>query len=262
MMITQNRWLFEAPLVHETASYGSPYTQQEYYNSALGEQEWRVTGEFETGSRPVGPHPEVNTPLPRSGPGFVSSKPTSRQFGLPATIRAIQAIGAIWQQAHPNGPRIGIRDISFQGGGSINDHKSHQKGIDVDIRPVRNDGQEDGTTFLSPTYSRPLTQELVNIIRANGILKVEFILFNDNKIKGMKPWKNHDNHLHVRYIPSSGGPIPPPSHQQPVRHRRHPAPGPRPPSSPSTAPTLITPKWMGSKPPGTTIYVNIPLGSE
>ena len=78
----------------------------------------------------------------------------------------------------------------------------------------------------------------------------------------MKPWKNHDNHLHVRFIPSSGGPIPPPSHQQPVRHRRHPAAGPRPPSSPSTAPTLITPKWMGSKPPGTTIYVNIPLGSE
>lgn len=65
-MITHNPWLFEAPLVHETASYGNPYTQQEYYNSALGEQEWGVIGEFETGSRPVGPHPEVKTPLPAS----------------------------------------------------------------------------------------------------------------------------------------------------------------------------------------------------
>jgi hypothetical protein len=55
----------------------------------------------------------------------------------------------------------------------------------------------------------------------------------------------------------------PPSRQQLMHHRRNPAVGLQPPLPPLTTPALSTPtKWMGSKPPGTTLYVNIPLGSE
>ncbi len=143
---------------------------------------------------------KVNTPLPRSGPGFYSYKPTAQQYGLPETIQALQAIGAAWQRAHPQGPRIGIGDISLRGGGPMRGHKSHQKGVDVDVRLVRNDGREEPTRYQSPQYSRALTQELINLIRANGILGVRYIFFNDPAVSGVTPWPNHDDHLHVRFI--------------------------------------------------------------
>lgn len=165
-------------------------------------------------------HPSINTPLPRSGPGFYSYKPTSQQYGLPETIQALQAIGSAWQKAHPQGPRIGIGDISLRGGGPMRGHKSHQKGVDVDVRLVRNDRREEPTRYQSPQYSRALTQELINRIRANGILGVRFILFNDPRATGVKPWPNHDDHLHVRFIapgtPSKSAPTPAPATTSPT----------------------------------------------
>ncbi len=65
--------------------------------------------------------------------------------------------------------------------------------------------------------------------------------------------------------PKVNMPIAPPSRQQPVHHRRNPAPGLQSSLPPLTTPPLSPPtKWMRSKnqPPGTTLYVNIPLGSE
>jgi hypothetical protein len=152
----------------------------------------------------LGPYPRVNTPLPKEGPGFYITRyehRKSRRFGLPETIQALKAIGAAWQRAHPRGPRIGIGDISFRGGGKMPPHVSHKKGVDVDTRPMRNDGKEASVRYQSPRYSRALTQELVNLIRANGVLRVRFILFNDPAVKGVKPWSGHDNHLHIRFYP-------------------------------------------------------------
>lgn len=145
-------------------------------------------------------NPKVNTPLPRSGAGFYSYKPAPQQYGLPETIMALQAIGSAWQKGYPQGPRIGIGDISLRGGGPMRGHKSHQKGVDVDIRLFRTDGREEPTRYQLPEYSRAMTQELINLIRANGILGVRYIFFNDPRATGVKPWPNHDNHLHVRFI--------------------------------------------------------------
>ena len=145
-------------------------------------------------------NPKVNTPLPQSGAGFYSYKPAPQQYGLPETIHALQAIGSAWQKGYPQGPRIGIGDISLRGGGPMRDHKSHQKGVDVDVRLFRTDGREEPTRYQFPEYSRAMTQELINLIRANGILAVRYIFFNDPRATGVKPWPNHDNHLHVRFI--------------------------------------------------------------
>jgi hypothetical protein len=143
----------------------------------------------------------IHTPLPASGPGYYSYTINSERYGIPETIQAIQAVGRAWQQAHPNGPRLGIGDISLQGGGPISGHKSHQKGVDVDIRLVRNDGTEGRVSYQDATYSRSLTQELVNRIINNGILRVQYIFFNDPAVKGVRKWPGHDNHLHVRFYP-------------------------------------------------------------
>lgn len=147
---------------------------------------------------------DVNTPLPTSGPGYYSYGSTSRQFGLSQTIQALQVIGAAWQQANPQGPRLGIGDISLKGGGLMSPHKSHQKGVDVDIRPVRNDGREASVNYQSPSYSRALTQELVNLIRSNGVLPVRYIFFNDSVVSEVTPWPGHNDHLHVRFTGSPG----------------------------------------------------------
>jgi hypothetical protein len=78
-------------------------------------------------------------------------------------------------------------------------HVSHDKGKDADIRLMRNDGQEKGTEYTSSTYSQSLTQELVDLIRANPIARVQYIFFNDPGVTGVKYWKGHHNHLHVRF---------------------------------------------------------------
>lgn len=165
-------------------------------------------GEFEGGppsgstASPTAANPAVGTLLPSSGAGYQSYVPASRRYGTVATIRALQAIGAAWQRRHPRGPRIGFGDISFRGGPSMPPHKSHRTGLDVDVRPMRNDGKEAPVTYKLPQYSHALTQELVNLIRANGVLPVAFIFFNGPGVTGVKPWKGHDNHLHVRFIGS------------------------------------------------------------
>lgn len=148
------------------------------------------------------PFPAVNVQLPTSGQGFYSySANKNKQFGLAKTIKAIQAIGAKWFSTHSAGPLIGIGNISLNGGGLMRPHKSHQRGLDVDIRLLRTDGAKVGITFRDASYSRQRTQDLVNVIRANGILSVNLILFNDPHVTGVQPAPGHDDHLHVRFNP-------------------------------------------------------------
>jgi len=146
------------------------------------------------------PFPNVNIQLPASGQGYYSySANRDKQFALGKTIQAIEAIGKIWFNNHRTGPLIGVGNISLNGGGLMHPHKSHQRGLDVDFRLLRKDGARVGVTYQAPAYSRSRTQELVNTIRANGVLQVDLILFNDSSVTGVQPWQGHDDHLHVRF---------------------------------------------------------------
>ena len=53
-----------------------------------------------------------------------------------------------------------------------------------------------GHRFLAKPGS---VQELVECIQSNGVLRVQFIFFNDSGIKGVRPQTGHHNHLHVRF---------------------------------------------------------------
>jgi peptidoglycan hydrolase-like protein with peptidoglycan-binding domain len=192
---------------------------------------------------PAGADRTVDTLLPRSGPGYQSYEPSSHQYGTADTIRALQAIGAAWQRNHPRGPRIGFGDISFRGGAPMSKHKSHRKGLDADVRPMRSDGKEAPVSHTDPQYSRALTQELVNVIRANGVLPVRYIFFNGPGITGVSPWEGHDNHLHVRFTASGAAPAAPraPSAAQPMQPaaKSSPAPAPRQPPSGAASPGTL-----------------------
>jgi hypothetical protein len=132
------------------------------------------------------------------GPGIFGYYSADKRYGTASTIAALIEVGRIWKLRR-GAPRVGIGDISLQGGGDIAGHDSHETGRDVDIRPLRNDGTEGPITWSQAKYSGDLTQELVDIIYANGVVKVNVIGFNDPNIQGCVNWNNHDNHLHVRF---------------------------------------------------------------
>ena len=68
-------------------------------------------------------------------------------------------------------------------------------------RPAPNEKRrtEGPVTWKQAKYSHSLTQELIDIIYANGVVIVKVIGFNDPNIQGCVNWVNHDNHLHVRF---------------------------------------------------------------
>lgn len=140
--------------------------------------------------------------MPASGPGFECYGPEHKRYGRSEVIRTITHIGTIWQKEYPDGPRIGVGNISYQAGGKMEPHKSHQKGIDVDLAPVASTHEEIALTWHSPKYSRKRTQQLVDLISNNLFVKVRTILFNDPDIRGVSPSVGHDNHLHVSFFPS------------------------------------------------------------
>lgn len=146
------------------------------------------------------PFPAVNIQLPALGQGYYSYSPYRwKQFGLAKTIQAIEAIASAWFSNHRSGPVIGIGNISLKGGGVMLPHSSHQRGIDVDFRLLRTDGARVGVRYQDRAYSRSRTQALINTIRANRVLPVERILFNDPHVTGVEPWQGHDDHLHVKF---------------------------------------------------------------
>ncbi|SFP01038.1 Peptidoglycan-binding (PGRP) domain of peptidoglycan hydrolases-containing protein [Amycolatopsis arida] len=100
---------------------------------------------------------------------------------------------------------VPLGDLSKEHGGSLNGHSSHQVGMDVDLWPIRSDGQQCSAgriTWRSSTYDRAATRKLVRDIRASAPGHVKLIFFNDPELirEGLtSEWANHDNHLHVRY---------------------------------------------------------------
>lgn len=163
--------------------------------------------EEETGAPTTVPtcgHPLVHTAMPASGPGFYSYTRASRRFGMAEVVEALMRVGAGWAAAYPRGPRIGMGDLSFRCGGAMPPHGSHRRGLDIDIRPVRSDGREGRVAYNDPGYSRALTQDLVNRLRANGRLRVQYIFFNDPGVTGVRTWPGHHNHLHVRFLTPAG----------------------------------------------------------
>jgi murein endopeptidase len=149
-------------------------------------------------------HPvRTHLDLPEDGSvavGLYMTHTTERLYGTAKAIQAILQVGLAWATAHP-GHAIGIGDISKRDGGQISGHASHRKGIDLDVRPLRTDGQRRRVTIHDAEYSRELTGKLIQAFVDNGIVPVTHVFFNDAALKKhpVQPWPNHDNHFHVRF---------------------------------------------------------------
>ena len=133
--------------------------------------------------------------LPRSGQGYYSYEPGNQQFGTAGTIQTILQIARTFYYNMPE-VQLGIGDISLIHGGSMRPaHMSHTSGLNVDIRPLRIDHKHSPCNYHESGYDRGLTQLLVSSFLAHR--NVARILFNDPQIRGVSPFRGHDNHLHV-----------------------------------------------------------------
>jgi peptidoglycan hydrolase-like protein with peptidoglycan-binding domain len=100
--------------------------------------------------------------------------------------------------------RIAVGDISLEHGGDIAGHETHERGLDIDIRPLRkaNDQCAHPTRWTSTAYDRAATRTMIKALRALGRGHVKLIYFNDPVLirEGLTRWHSgHDDHLHVRF---------------------------------------------------------------
>lgn len=142
----------------------------------------------------------VNVLLPPSGTGFVTyNRDGNDQYGTAQTIRALETIAARWAEKHPDIP-LSIGDISRSGGGKLEPHASHQRGIDVDFRPLRKDGQSAPTNFNAQAYDRERTREFIKLVKE--VYPNANIIFNDPVLIGeglTRAFKGHNDHVHVSF---------------------------------------------------------------
>jgi peptidoglycan hydrolase-like protein with peptidoglycan-binding domain len=100
--------------------------------------------------------------------------------------------------------RIAVGDVSLEHGGDIAGHETHERGLDVDVRPLRkaNDQCTHPTLWTSTAYDRAATRTMIKAFRALARGHVKLIYFNDPVLirEGLTRWHSgHDDHLHVRF---------------------------------------------------------------
>lgn len=145
---------------------------------------------------------DINSLLPEQGTGFVTFNRGNNgqfQFGQESTIEATTAVGEAWNANHAEQP-FSVGHISKKGGGNFDPpHKSHKLGVDVDVRPLRKDAQNEAVTISDAAFDQEATAELIALWWQKA--PVQLILFNDPKViaaGNSRFFDGHHNHFHVR----------------------------------------------------------------
>lgn len=154
-------------------------------------------------------------------------------YGTSHSVKAIKAALSRYKQtkAGKGGPQVHVGDISARGGGALRGHKSHQKGIDVDIGLVLKGSDANETRFrtgnagnLDIARTWALIKAFVDTadVRAvfldYGLQKLLYeharkqkvsestldVLFQYPRGRGrnfgiIRHWKGHKDHFHVRF---------------------------------------------------------------
>jgi Penicillin-insensitive murein endopeptidase len=128
-----------------------------------------------------------------------------RRYGSAKLIHLLLSVTKAYHDEHPNAARLVIGDISRLGGGPLDEHVSHQNGLDVDVYYPRVDQREVAPTTVAQV-DVPLAQDLLNLFLA---AKPEFVFVGPHlpQLHGpagvVEPLVGHDNHMHVRIYPPS-----------------------------------------------------------
>ena len=132
--------------------------------------------------------------LTPEGGSFYLYENQDRCWGTTLTLQSIRTLVAALR---PAGIVLGIGDISYAQGGRMPPHASHRRGIDVDIRPQREDETRAPVRISDPAYSHDRTKKVVEALAADDNL--DLIFFNDRRMPSVRFHEGHDNHLHCRF---------------------------------------------------------------
>ena len=122
-------------------------------------------------------------------------------WGTAETTAVLEAAGAAMVRAGDG--RVAVGDVSFEHGGDIPGHDTHERGLDADLRLMRraNDQCTARSNWRLASYDRAATRALVVAIRAAAPGRVKLVYFNDPVLVGeglTTRFVGHDDHLHVR----------------------------------------------------------------
>jgi hypothetical protein len=157
---------------------------------------------------PYGGYLVHGTQFPIHGPDWVTWNPVTdsvpnlpyRLYGNEHTIRTMISVFRAYRFDNPTAPRLVVGDISFRNGGTMDEHASHQNGLDVDIYYPRLD-RHLSAAIATSQIDLPLAQDLLNRFVAAGAQMI-FVGYSTG-LRGpggvVIPYPNHENHMHVRF---------------------------------------------------------------
>lgn len=182
-----------------------PETQTDASTADLPRIAWRTAS---SEGLPYAGHLHDATQLPVEGPDWVTWNPNTdsrpnlpgRLYGHERTIRTIIEVLAAYRKAHPKAPPVVVGDISFRDGGRMDQHVSHQNGLDVDFYYPRRDGWLQAPTSTAQ-IDRGLSQHLLDGFVAAGasMIFVGYAIDLRGPREVVIPYPNHENHMHVRF---------------------------------------------------------------
>jgi murein endopeptidase len=159
-------------------------------------------------------------PKERRGYFMLPQAPEQAGYYVYGTLNHVPGTGHLAQYAHPNlltlifqierawqaisDRQFGIGNISIDGGGEYDGHKSHRLGIEMDCRPVRKDkivGQVARCSYYDAgVYDREATTKLIRLFTTHPWVNI--VYFNDPEIQRVlgarvKSLRGHHDHFHV-----------------------------------------------------------------
>lgn len=168
--------------------------------------------------------PEAPKPQDSRSYFMLPQAPEEAGYYVYGTLRGMHGMGHLAQYAHPylltlifkiewewktiEERKFGIGNISIDGGLPYDKHKSHQKGIEMDCRPIRKDeliGQAARVSRFDKVYDQDATIKLIRLFVQHPMVKVVF--FHDDKVQQalgsrVRSLKGHDDHFHVAILES------------------------------------------------------------
>jgi peptidoglycan hydrolase-like protein with peptidoglycan-binding domain len=123
-------------------------------------------------------------------------------WGTASTVASLEAASNMLRSR--TGDVIAVGDISFEHGGEIRYHNTHEHGLDIDIALIRRDGRQcnnPGISYTHSQYDRAATRAMLRAIHDALGSHLKLIYFNDPQMvsEGLSiRYPNHDDHIHVR----------------------------------------------------------------
>ena len=127
-------------------------------------------------------------------------------MGALELVACIENVGRKWKSS---GLQVNVMDLGLNKGGRFSPHRSHQNGLDVDIRYVRKDGKNGPLDIKRSRsqYDTKQTKALINIILDTCNVDVIFVDMQylgfsnddlDSKAEHLVHAQGHSNHFHMR----------------------------------------------------------------